>query len=76
MEKNFLKIGDRINVEYFISDSEKPGDCGMYHSTISGDDIFNNNRIAIKKGIAKRVVIITFGSIPYPVIIEYNVIVK
>ena len=70
-----MKIGERINVEYFISDSEKAGDCGMYHSIISGDDIFNN-RIAIKKGIAKRVVIITFGSIPYPVIIEYNVIVK
>lgn len=70
-----VKIGDRINIEYFISDNEKPGDFVIRHSTISGKDIFDKNGFVIKKGNAKRVGIITFGSIPYPVIIEYNVTV-
>ncbi|MBR6516286.1 MAG: helix-turn-helix transcriptional regulator [Bacilli bacterium] len=71
-----LNLGDRLDIEFTISDEYKYNGADYRYHYISGDNVLGGTWKACSKGKGKYAIEINIGTNPYPIIIEIDIVVN
>ena len=71
-----LNLGDRLDIEFTISDEYKYNGVDYRYHYISGDNVLGGTWKACSKGKGKYAIEINIGTNPYPIIIEVDIVVN